>query len=288
MLKATLHRSVAAIARTETLDKIAKPASTAVKRLLGQGPAKDALSGTWLGHPLHPLLTDIPIGSFTSATVLDLLGGPKSHKAADRLVALGVLAAAPTAAAGAADWSDTYGEDQRIGTVHAIANGTGVSLYALSLIFRRRGDRSIGTLLGLAGMATMTAGGYLGGSLSYTRGVGVNNTFWQHPPSDWTAVLAATHLPDGEPRVADADGVPVLLYRNGGTVSCIANRCTHAGGPLGEGEVDGEACTVTCPWHQSVFRLDTGEVVHGPATAPQPAFEAREHGSKIEVRAIDG
>ena len=287
MLKTTLHRAVASLTRAQALDKIGAPASAAVKRFLGQGPAQDALSGTWLGHPLHPLLTDIPIGSFTSATVLDLLGGSKSRNAADRLVALGVLAAAPTAAAGAADWSDTYGEEQRIGTVHAIANAAGVSLYALSLLFRRRGDRTVGTFLGLAGMATMTAGGYLGGSLSYTRGVGVNNTFWQHPPTDWTAVLAAADLRDGEARVADADRMAVLLYRRGESVNCIANRCTHAGGPLAEGDVDSAACTVTCPWHQSVFRLDTGEVVHGPATAPQPSLEVREHAGHIEVRAVD-
>ena len=285
MLKTMLRRAVESIETAEVLDGIAGSGSTMVKRLVGSGAGKDFLSGTWLGHPLHPLLTDIPIGSFTSATVLDLIGGPKSQKAADRLVALGVLAAAPTAAAGATDWSDTYGENQRVGVVHAIANAMGVGLYALSLLSRHRGNRRAGTALGVAGMATMTIGGYLGGSLSYSRGVGVNNTFWQHPPTDWTPVLASADLPEHTPRVVDASGVPVLLHRDGDTITCIANRCTHAGGPLAEGDIDAAASTVTCPWHQSVFRLDTGAVVHGPATAPQPRLEVRDHQGQLEVRA---
>lgn len=285
MLKTALHRAVESIATAETLDGRAATVAESVRRWVGHGRVKDLLSGTWLGHPLHPLLTDVPIGAFTSATVLDLVGGPRSHRAADGFVALGLASSVPTAAAGAADWSHTRGEDQRVGAVHAMANTVGVALYALSLVHRRRGHRKSGAALGLAGMTSMTVGGYLGGSLSYSRGIGVNNTFWLRPPADWTPVLDSSELADGELGVGDAEGVSVLLRRAGGTITGIAARCSHAGGPLGEGEVDETACTVTCPWHRSVVRLDTGEVVHGPATAAQPRFEVRERDGRIEVRA---
>ena len=133
-------------------------------------------------------------------------------------------------------------------------------------------------------MGVMTVAGYLGGHLSYALGVGVNNTFWQHPPQDWTPVLDEDDLPEGEPVNVQANGATVLLYRSGGRISAIGSRCSHAGGPLHEGTIDSATGCVTCPWHQSVFRLDGGAVVHGPATVPEPAYDARIEGGKIEVR----
>jgi nitrite reductase/ring-hydroxylating ferredoxin subunit/uncharacterized membrane protein len=279
-----LHALAEMTGRVEGLDRVARPASKAVKRLVRQGRLKDLLSGTWLGHPLHPLLTDIPIGSFTSATVLDLIGGRPARKAADALVGLGLVAAVPTAAAGAADWSDTYGDEQRTGVVHALSNVVGLGMYALSLRARRRGDRTKGTALGLAGMASMTVGGYLGGYLGYSRGVGVNNAFFQHPPEDWTPVMAETELPEGKPVRVNVNGATALVYRTTGTILAIGSRCSHAGGPLDEGSVDEATCTVECPWHQSVFRLRDGSVVHGPATVPEAAYDVRVEGGQIELR----
>jgi len=281
-----LHRTASKIARIDALDRLAEPIAGGVKRLAPQHSAvKDVLSGTCLGHPLHPLLTDIPIGSFTSATVLDLLGGREAERAADRLVDLGLLSSLATAAAGAADWSDTYGDDLRTGVVHGLTNAVGVTLYAASAIARRRGKRARATILGLAGMTVMTAAGYLGGYLSYSRGLGVNNAFLEHAPSDWTSVLLADSLADGATTGVQADGATVLLHRRGDDILAIGGRCSHAGGPLHEGAVDEGACTVTCPWHASVFRLDTGEVVHGPANAPQMAFDTRLVDGRIEIRA---
>lgn len=279
-----LHKFVERIASTEGLDAVADRLGAVVKRLVPRGTMKDTLSGTWLGHSLHPMLTDIPMGSFTSATVLDLVGGRRSRGAADLLVAIGVTSAVPTALAGAADWSDTYGEDQRIGTVHALCNAVGLALYVASLVPRRRGHRAAGTVLGLAGMGAMTAGGYFGGELGYNRGVGVNQLAFTAPPKDWTPVLDDVDLAEGAALAVDADGVAVLLHRHGGHVHAIANRCSHAGGPLDEGSIDAGACIVRCPWHQSVFRLTDGSVVHGPATAPQIAFEVRLSAGRIEVR----
>lgn len=279
-----LHGLAEKVGTVEALDGVGQPAAGLVKKVLGRGPLKDLLSGTWMGHALHPLLTDIPIGSFTSASALDLLAGRKGRDAADLLVALGLLSALPTAAAGLADWSDTYGPEQRMGTAHAVANSVGLAFYGLSLVQRRRGNRKTGAALSLMGMGAMTVGGYLGGHLSFSRGVGVNQTFAEEQPGEWTPVIEESALVDGKPVRVDAGAASVLVYRQDGRILALASRCTHAGGPLEEGEIDRRACTVTCPWHQSEFRLDTGSVVHGPATVPQPVYEVRVAGGKVEVR----
>src|SRR5947199_3809019 len=114
-----ISRLVDTLAEADVLDRIGKPVSTWVGGVVGHGPVKDVLSGTWLGHPLHPMLTDLPIGFWTSSLLLDLVGGRRAHAASDRLMALGILSALPTAASGLSDWSDTIGEERRIGTVHA-------------------------------------------------------------------------------------------------------------------------------------------------------------------------
>lgn len=279
-----LHASAEKLGGLERLDAPAGAAAKAVAQVVGRGGLKDLLSGTRLGHPLHPLLTDIPIGTLASATVLDLLANERGEHAADVLVGLGLLSALPTAAAGAADWSDSYGPDQRVGAVHAVANVIGLGLYGWSLRARRRGDRRTATARGLAGMASMAVGGYLGGYLSHSRGVGVNNAFYQHEPEDWTAVLDEAELQEGVPARAVAGDATVLLYRSNGHIHAIGSRCSHAGGPLDEGDIDAASCTVTCPWHQSVFRLEDGSVVHGPASVPQAAYETRTQDGRIEIR----
>jgi nitrite reductase/ring-hydroxylating ferredoxin subunit/uncharacterized membrane protein len=280
----SLHAAAERVGRIEVLDRVAAPLAAAVKRAVPHGPLKDLLSGTWLGHPLHPLLTDIPIGSLTSATVLDLIGGKRARPAADRLVALGLAAAIPTAAAGAADWSDTAGAEQRAGVVHALSNVAGLAFYGASLVARRRGRRGRATVLGLAGMSAMSVGGYLGGYLSYSRGVGINNAFFHQHADDWTSVLTEAEMPEGKPLRVETDGATVVLYRANGSLSAIDSRCSHAGGPLEDGAVEEAACTIECPWHQSVFRLSDGSVVHGPASVPQAAYEVRVQDGRVQIR----
>ena len=279
-----LHDIAKKLGAVAALDRVAGPAAKAVKRAIPHGPAKDALSGAWLGHPLHPLLTDIPIGCFTSAGVLDLVPGSGTNRPADLLVALGLLSALPTAAAGAADWSDTYGSDQRVGVVHALGNLTGLALYTASLAARLRGRRGRARLLGFAGMTSMTVAGYLGGYLSFSRGVGVNHAFYEQGPEDWTPVLDEAELGEGKPIRVQAGGAPVLVYRTNGRLHAIGARCSHAGGPLEDGSIDDVACTVECPWHHSVFRLTDGTVVHGPASSPQQPYDVRVLEGRIEVR----
>lgn len=271
------------LATSESVDKVGKPVSSAVAGALSNRALKDALSGTWLGHPLHPMLTDIPIGSWTSAFVLDIVGGERGRQAADMLVGIGVLSALPTAAAGLSDWADTIGEERRIGTVHAGANVVALSLYSLSWLARRRGRRATGVTLGFLGAGAATVGGYLGAHLVYRKGVVVDNNAWKHGGDEWVDVADDVSLQAGEPQVVKVDDDDVLLIRTGLEVSAISNVCGHAGGPLNEGSFDEPGC-VTCPWHGSVFRLADGHVVHGPATGHQPRYDVRVEGGRVSLR----
>jgi nitrite reductase/ring-hydroxylating ferredoxin subunit/uncharacterized membrane protein len=280
-----LHRLAEQIGTLEQLDGSAERVAAAIRGALGPGALKDGLSGTWLGHAIHPLLTDVPIGTWTSATLLDLVGGEGTEEAADRLIAVGVAAALPTAATGLTDWADTTLTSpgvRRIGAVHALANGAALALYGLSWAARKRGHRGVGVALGLAGAGALTVGGQLGGHLSYGRGVGVDQTTFEYGPEEWTPALADAALGEGESKVVDVEDVTVMVTRQGGRVYALRDRCSHRGGPLHEGHVE-DNCVV-CPWHESAFRLQDGSVARGPATAPQPAYDVRVRDGGIEVR----
>ncbi|WP_307857141.1 Rieske 2Fe-2S domain-containing protein [Pseudarthrobacter albicanus] len=243
---------------------------------------RNILSGTPLGHPLHPVLTDLPIGAWGMAAVLDAVGGRASERAADILVAVGIGTAVPTAAAGLNDWSDTQGKPRRIGLVHAAANTTALCLYTSSAVARATEHRGLGKMLGLAGFGILMFSGFLGGHLSYSNAVNVNKTAGRRGPAEWTSVLADHDLPDGGQVKADVAGVSVLLYRSGVAIQALDSVCSHMGGPLDEGKI-ADGC-VTCPWHGSTFRLADGQIVRGPASSPQPVYETRLTDGRIEVR----
>jgi nitrite reductase/ring-hydroxylating ferredoxin subunit len=272
-----------AIERLEPLDRIAEPLQKGVRTVVRQGSAaKDVLSGTWLGHPLHPPLTDVVIGAWTSALLLDVLGGDGAEDAADRLVAAGILAAVPTAAAGLSDWAELRGGTRRVGAVHALGNTTALVLHALSLRDRRRGRRGRGIVLSASGYALATFSAWLGGHLSFGRGVGVNQTAFEEAPEEWTTVLDEAAAIEGELVAAEANGVGVLVARREGRIYALVDRCSHRGCSLHEGELHDDS--VTCPCHGSTFRLDDGTIVKGPATAPQPVFDVRTSEGKIQIR----
>jgi len=159
------------IERASALDRLAASALGLGRKAVPEGPAKEVLQGTPLGHPLHPALVAVPIGAWASATLFDLLGDDAGGR---RLTAIGCLAALPAALAGGTDWLSTDGEQRRVGLVHALLNDAALTCYTLSWRARRRGARSRGLVLSLAGGGLLGAGAWLGGHLAYSLGVGVD------------------------------------------------------------------------------------------------------------------
>src|SRR5438477_6555445 len=207
------------------LDQAAESLQHAVRKVIPQqSELKDALSGTWLGHPLHPPLTDIVIGSWTSALLVDLFGGEQSERAADGLVAAGVLAAVPTAAAGLSDWADLRGASRRIGSVHALGNVAALLVQTGSLSARRHGDRGRGRALSLLAYGVATFSAWLGGHLSFAEGVGVNQTAFVALTAEWTPVLDDGKLEVGKLTHVAAGGTDVLLVRQGERIYALADR----------------------------------------------------------------
>jgi nitrite reductase/ring-hydroxylating ferredoxin subunit len=283
MERPILHHLASELGEREGLDRPARKLLDVAHRVIRPGRLRDALSGTFLGHALHPLMTDLPIGSWTSAMVLDQTGGVGSERAARRLIGTGILASLPTAVSGYVEWADSAdgrASTRRIGVVHAAANVTALALYSASYVARRRGGD--GRALALAGGAALAVGGHLGGHLSYVNGEGVAVTTFESGPREWTAAIPEAELVAGRPACVAAGGVPIFLLRDGERIHALANRCNHRGGPLHEGELgDG---TVSCPWHGSVFKLEDGGLERGPAASPQPAYEARVLNGQVEVR----
>jgi nitrite reductase/ring-hydroxylating ferredoxin subunit/uncharacterized membrane protein len=252
-------------------------------RSLPLGRVRDVLHGRWLGHPVHPLMVQVPIGSWLSAAVLDLR--PGRNREAGVLVGVGLAAAAPAALTGAVDWAELHRQQMRVGLVHALANTTAVGLYAASLACRVTGRSAAGRTYGYLGLTAVGVGGMLGGHLAYRQASGANHAEEvPHVVSEgWHRIGSVDEFPAGRPVRRSVDDVPVLVVReSGGTVHALADRCSHLAGPLSEGTVS-DGC-VRCPWHGSVFRLSDGWNVRGPATAPQPAFDTRIVDGHVEVR----
>jgi nitrite reductase/ring-hydroxylating ferredoxin subunit/uncharacterized membrane protein len=275
----------------EALDRPAAAIRGVVQRLLRNRTLKDALHGVWLGHPLHPALAQVALGSFVSASLIDAVGGGRRESSG--LIAVGLASTVPTVAAGWADWSDSHEDQQRVGLVHAALNAAAVACFAAALL-RRRGGRSSGRLLSLVGGTLIGAGAALGGHLGYRQATGANHgeEVPHIGPGDWQPLGPLEDFPLGRPVRRLAGDVPVFVLRRSddfsdvSRVTVLSNRCPHLSAPLHEGElseVDGELC-VTCPWHASVFRIRDGAVVHGPATAPVPGFESRIDGGVLQVR----
>jgi nitrite reductase/ring-hydroxylating ferredoxin subunit len=281
-----LEPLVRGIESAEALDPAAIAIGGALQGLLSPGRLKDAVSGTWLGHALHPVLTDLVIGSFTSASAVDLLAGEDGHIASERLIMLGIAAYGPTALSGANDWIDGSFDKRvrRVGIVHAGSNLMALSLYTASLIARRRGAHRRGKLLGGAGASLLMAGGFLGGHLSFRRGIGPDQTVFDPGPEDWMPAADDAQLPEDRPIRVVVDETPVLLLKTGDRIYAIHDRCSHRGCSLSEGTV--ESNEIVCACHSSRFDLRDGSLLHGPATAPQPAFQVRRRDGRVEVRRL--
>jgi nitrite reductase/ring-hydroxylating ferredoxin subunit/uncharacterized membrane protein len=242
--------------------------------------------GRWVGHPLHPALSDLPIGLWTGVVVLDAtdLGSAprRGIDAAGVLSAAGILAAGATALTGLSDWTVGEDQDRRVGLFHGLLNTVGLGLQGASLGTRMAGHRGAARALGAASLTVTAAAGYLGGHLVFTRGVMVNRVAWTTGPRRWTRALQEADLPDDSPTAAEAEGRQVMLYRHHGRLYALDNICSHAGGLLSRGAV--ADLTVTCPLHGSRFALADGCVTRGPASQPQPVLPTRIRSGWIEVR----
>ena len=247
---------------------------------------KNFLNGTWLGHPLHVILTDVPIGAWTTALVFDALelvsGRDEFATAADTSVMIGIVGALGAAVTGVTDWQDADAPARRLGMIHGILNLSGTALFAASLISRRRKSRTVGRILGALGYGVMTTAARLGGKMVYEYRVGVDRTAGQTLPADFVSVLAESDLAEAKPKRAEHDGIPILLVRRGTRIFALAETCSHFSGPLSEGNLVGDS--IECPWHHSQFALEDGRVLDGPAVHPQPCLEARVRNGRIEVR----
>jgi nitrite reductase/ring-hydroxylating ferredoxin subunit/uncharacterized membrane protein len=277
-LSALVHR----LEELEALDSVGRAVRPLVARLTSDDAAKRALSGATIGHRLHPLLTDVPIGCWTAASLVDAFAWRSGERASRRLVATGIVAAVPTVATGLSDWDDTYGPTRRIGLAHMLCNTAALTLQVSSWRARRRGHHVRGALLGLGGLAAVTAGGYLGGHLVYVARAGVDHDVPVVDAEGWRTACRTSDIVESTPLGVTIDGARVVLVRRDHRVYALAAVCSHAGGPLDEGDVHDDA--ITCPWHGSTFCLADGRVERGPATTRQPVYETRVRGDMIELR----
>lgn len=271
------------------LDPLAEPIQNGISALIEAGgqPARDIktfLNGTWLGHPLHPVLTDLPIGAWTSALLLDLAG---FRRAADAAVGWGIVGAIPTALAGLADWHDTMGQPRKVGMAHAAFNSLALTSYVGSWFARRRGNRGLGVGLSTVGFVLASCGAYLGGELVYRLGTIVDRTAFDPEPDEFLFAARLDEIEDGKLHGGEIEvegiRVPIVLLKRGDRVHALHGRCSHMGAPLAEGKVVDGVC-VECPWHGSRFDMRDGSVVQGPSAFPQPFYEARVRDGTVEVR----
>jgi len=294
-LNPPLRHLIGEVVENQTwLDKLAAPIQNWLLKFFGQPgqpnrKLKDMLNGTWFGHPLHPVFTDIPLGAWSGTTLLDLAWLNNEDdgiaRGADLTLLLGLAGATGAAVTGVTDWSDLDGTDRRIGLMHGLLNGGITLLYLTSFLLRLTGQRRTAITLSTTGYLTSLFSAYLGGELSFAKGIGVNHEAWEGGSDDFVAVIDEKELVEGKLTRVDVSGIPAVLLKQGRSIYAIGATCTHLGGPLDEGSVkDG---VVTCPWHGSSFCMADGSVVNGPAVYAQPTFAVRVRAGNVELRRLD-
>jgi nitrite reductase/ring-hydroxylating ferredoxin subunit len=278
------------VADVSAFDKVIEPARKAVQVALRPQGLKDLLHGTWLGHTLHPVLVQVPVGSWISAGVLDAI--PPLRPAATVLIGTGVAAAVPASLAGAADWSEQEVGVRRLGAIHAVANTAALGLYVGSLVARRNGRGGVGRVLSYSGLALATGSAAIGGHMSYAQSSGASHaaTAARALTTDWIDLGPLDDLPEGRPALRTGKGgsvaVPLVAVRRGARVDVFIGACSHLSGPLYEGSVEtvrGDECLV-CPWHGSAFDLDSGSPRRGPAANPQGKLEVKMSAGRVMAR----
>src|SRR4051794_28124968 len=278
------------VADVPTFDKVIEPARRAVNAALRPQGLKDLLHGTWLGHPLHPVMVQVPVGSWLSAGLLDAV--PRLRPAATVLIGTGVAAAVPASLAGAADWSEQDAGVRRLGAVHAVANTAALGLYVGSLVARGKGRGGLGRLLSYAGLGIAAGSASIGGHMSYAESSGGSHSAAaaRAMTTDWIDLGPLDDLPEGRPALRTGKGssvaVPLAVVRRGARVDVFIGACSHLSGPLYEGTVEqvrGTDCLI-CPWHGSAFDLESGAARRGPAANPQEKLEVRMEAGRVMAR----
>ena len=234
-------------------------------------PVRDFLAGTWLGHPLHPLLTDVPIGALTVTIVLDVIGQPV---AADVALLVGVLTMLASALAGYADYSTTDGRARVRATVHSAMMLVSLAIYLVSLAIRATSptNRALPIALSIVAYVILAGGAFVGGDVVFLLGNMVDRHAWRSSGTKWAPVEVG-EIAEGSLVKARVGIQDLVLIRTGDTILALHNQCAHAGGPLNEGTlVDGR---VECPWHGSRFEVATGRRRRGPTVYDQPTYEIR-------------
>lgn len=282
-----VQRRVVAIEKSDRLDAIGRWLQEKLTRLWST-PAgrrtKDVLNGTWLEHPLHPALTDIPLGAWTVAAACDVVtatGKRDLDGAADAALAVGIVGAVGAAITGVADWSDTRGAQRRIGLAHAGLNATALVLQVGSFIGRRRGMRGAKVLSAL-GYGTALTAAYLGGDLVFKRGTQVDRNAWSGGARSFAPAMREADLAPEQPTRVEVEGTPIMLVRHESEIFALDDVCGHMGCPLSQGHLAENA--IICACHGSTYRLRDGAVLHGPSPFPQPSYDVRVEGGRIEVR----
>ncbi|HEY6212953.1 MAG TPA: Rieske (2Fe-2S) protein [Vicinamibacterales bacterium] len=270
------------------LDAIADPLSRGVRKTYeAAGKAgqdiKNAMHGVWLGHPLHPVFTDLPLGAWTTALAIDACanGDRGMRRAANIAFGVGLAGAAAAAVTGLTDWSETDGRSRREGLIHGLLNIAATTLTTVAYVRRLLDAREDGRACAWTGYAIALGAAYFGGDLVYGQRIGVTHAVTEQPET-FTAIAASADVPEGTMKRAQHGDTDALVVRQHERVCALAHSCSHLGGPLSEGELKNGS--VVCPWHGSEFALEDGRVINGPATQPQPVFGVRERAGQIEVK----
>lgn len=262
-------------------------------RLLG-GPGRflqDLLNGSWLGHSLHALVVDVVVGGTTVVLFLDVLrvvfGVDGLAAASTWALGLASLAALASIASGLTDFKDTPPDsgERDVAAFHAVLNIVATIGFIASFLVRLGDSHGAAAFWPLLiGYLIVSVGSYIGGHIVFKYGYMVNyNAFSKgRRAKAFTAVVPAAEVPDGVPTKVMFGSTAVMLVRRGDVVHALKDSCSHAGGPLSEGTLEGD--TITCPWHRSVFRISDGAVVHGPAGSRQVSYAARILDGQVELR----
>jgi nitrite reductase/ring-hydroxylating ferredoxin subunit/uncharacterized membrane protein len=255
------------------------------------GPGKllqDFLNGSWLGHPLHAVLVDVVIGGYTMLIALDLLGlvlRVDVEPAGIIILGLSTLAGLSAGLSGLTDFKDTAAGDERNVTVlHGTINVIAIVVYIVAFVMRLGGSLDGSRYVAIVAYLIISLGGYIGGHIVFKYGYMVNHNAFARGKraKEFTAILSAAELADGRPTKAMLGATALVVIRRGDIVHALKETCSHAGGPLSEGELSGD--TIICPWHASQFRLADGRVLHGPAGTRQIRYEARIDAGQVEVK----